>query len=84
MVNPSKANALNKRANSAVKELVRWSDYLRAELGKQSALERSPGISKYSEEVYPETIELSRKKIESLADSLGHIRGELEKFTRPT
>ena len=84
MVNPSKANALNRRANSAVKDLARWSDYLRAELGKQSPLERPPGKSKYSEELYPETIELRRKDIESLADSLRQIRRELDKFTLPS
>jgi hypothetical protein len=75
---------LNKRANSAVKALVRWSDYLQAELGKQSPLERPTGRSKYSEELYPETIELRRKDIELLADSLRHIRRELDKFTLPS
>lgn len=83
MVNPSKANALNKRANSAVKDLARWSDYLQAELGKQSPLERPTGRSKYGEELYPETIELKRKDVELLADSLRRIRRELDKFTLP-
>jgi hypothetical protein len=84
MVNPSKANALNKRANSAVRDLVRWGEYLLAELGKQSPLERPTGKSKYGEEVYPETIELKRKDIELLSDSLRHIRLELGKFTLPS
>jgi prefoldin subunit 5 len=83
MVNPSKANALNRRANSAIKDLARWSDYLKAELGKQSPLEQPIGVSKYSEESYQETIELKRKDIEMLADSLRHIRRELDKFTLP-
>jgi hypothetical protein len=80
MVNPSKANALSKRASSAVKDLVRLSDYLQTELAKQSPLERPTGRSKYSEALYPETIELKRKDIELLADSLRHIRRELDKF----
>jgi hypothetical protein len=84
MVNPSKANALNKRGNTAVKYLARWIDYLQAELGKQSPLERPTGGSKYSEKLYPETIELKRKDIELLADDLRHVRRELAKFTLPT
>jgi hypothetical protein len=82
VVNPAKANALNKRANSAVKDLVRWGDYLKTEPGKQSPLGRPLGSSKYSEELYPETIELKRRDIELLADCLRNIRGELEKVTR--
>jgi|HubBroStandDraft_5_1064220.scaffolds.fasta_scaffold264415_1 hypothetical protein len=82
MVNPSKANALNKRANNTVKELTRWNEYLRAELRKQSPLERPSGASKYSEDLYPETIELKRKDIEALADSLRRNCRELDQFTR--
>lgn len=83
MVNPSKANALNKRANSAVADLARWTAYLHAELAKQTPLERPSGASKYGEETYPEFIELKRRDIELLADSLRHIRRELDRFTRP-
>jgi hypothetical protein len=84
MVHPSTANALNRQADSAVKELARWHDYLRTALAKQSPLERPIGVSKYSEELYPEMIELNRKDIERLADSLRHTRLELKKFTTPT
>jgi hypothetical protein len=84
MVNPSKANALNKRANDAVSDLARWNEYLRSELRKQSPLEQPVGGSKYSEEQYPETIELKRKDIELLADSLRHILRELNRFALPT
>lgn len=55
-----------------------------AELGRQSPLERHTRVSKYIEELYPETIELKRKDIELLSDSLRHIRRELDKFTRPS
>jgi hypothetical protein len=79
-VNPVKANALDKRANSAVKDLVRWGDYLKTD--QASPLERLLGSSKYSGELYPETIDLKRRDIELLADCLRNIRGELEKFTR--
>ena len=84
MVNPSKANALNKRAISAVKDLARWTAYLRAELTKQTPLERPSGASKYSEDLYPEFIELKRKDIESLFESLRHMGRELGKFVLPT
>jgi hypothetical protein len=78
VANPAKANALNKRANSAVKDLVRWGDYLKTEPGKQSPLERPLGSSKYSEELYP------RRDIELRADCSRNIRGELEKSARPS
>jgi hypothetical protein len=74
---------LNKRANSAVKDLGRWGDYLRTEPGKHPPLERSLRSSKYSEALYPETIELKRRDIELRDDRLRTIRGELEKFARP-
>ena len=80
MVNPSKANALNKRAENAVSELARWGNRLKDELKKQSPLQ----ISKWSDDLYPETIELNRKDIELLVESLGHIRRELERFIRPS
>jgi hypothetical protein len=83
MVNPSTANALNKRANSAVKSLTRWTGFLRDELSRQAPAERLPGTSKYAEACYPETIELKRKDVELLADDLQHIRRELGGFTRP-
>jgi hypothetical protein len=51
---------------------------LKSEPGKQSPLERSLRSSKYSEELYPETIELKRRNIELRADRLRNIRGELE------
>jgi hypothetical protein len=61
---------------------VGWGDYLKTELGKQSPLKWPLGSSKYSEELYPETIELKRRDIEFLADCLRNIRGELEKLAR--
>jgi mRNA-degrading endonuclease HigB of HigAB toxin-antitoxin module len=38
MVNHSKANALNRRANGAIDALGRWTSYLREQLNKQSPL----------------------------------------------
>jgi len=83
MVNHSKANALNRQANRAIDALERWTSYLREQLNKQSPLERPPGMSKYSDELYPENIELRRKDVELLFDDLRHIRLELSQFTRP-
>lgn len=80
----AKANALNKPANGAVKDLVRWGDYFKTEPGKQSPLERLLGSSKYDEELHPETIELKRRDIELRAYRLRNMRGELEKSARPS
>jgi hypothetical protein len=82
MVNPSKANALNRRANKAVDALEHWTGYLRDQLKKQSPLERPAGTSKFVDDEYPENIELRRKDVELLFDALRHIRIELNRFTR--
>jgi hypothetical protein len=84
MVNPSKANALNRRANKAVDHLEYWTSYLRGQLYAQSPLERPVKASKFAEEEYPENIELKRKDVQLLFDALRHIRSELNQFTRPS
>lgn len=84
MIHRSTANALNKRAHKAVSKMTYWFEHFRVELGKQRPLEQPPGASKYSDELYPEFIEIRRKDIEHLVHDLREIRGELAQYTSPT
>jgi hypothetical protein len=56
-VHPQTARALNERAKKAVPSLTRWAKYLRGEITAQSPPpQEQTGVSRYSEEAWPETI----------------------------
>lgn len=81
MVNPQKAEALNKRATGASKAMRQWSKLLFAALKEQTpSRDMGTGSSQFAPDSIPETITLRGLDVDNMAYELRRWANEIDEF----